>query len=60
MIFFVEEERIIIAYDMDCRKVHVIPALVIWYHRCRVMIEDMSKPYYLPYVPLFSESLGEQ
>ena len=31
MIFFVGEQRTIIAYDMDRRKVHVIPALVIQY-----------------------------
>jgi len=60
MIFFIVEERTIFAYDMDHRKVHIIPALVIQYGRCRVMIEDMSRPYYLPYVPLFSKSLGEQ
>ena len=47
LIFFVGEERTIIAYDMDRRKVHVITTLVIWYHRCRVMKEDMSRPYYL-------------
>ena len=33
LIFFVREERTIIAYDMDCRKVHVIPTHVIWYGR---------------------------
>jgi hypothetical protein len=44
---------------MDHIKVHVIPAYVIQYGRCRVLIEDMSRSYYLPYVPLFSESLGE-
>jgi hypothetical protein len=33
LIFFVREERTIIAYDMYCRKVHVIPTLVIWYGR---------------------------
>jgi hypothetical protein len=59
MIFFAGEERTINAYDMDRKKVHVIPALVIWYGRCRVMIEDMSRLYYLSYVPLFLESLGE-
>jgi hypothetical protein len=47
MIFFAGEERTINAYDMDRKKVHVIPALVIWYGRCRVIIEDMSRPYYL-------------
>jgi len=47
MIFFVGEQRTIIAYDMDHRKVHVITTFVIRYRRCRVMIEDMSRPYYL-------------
>ena len=60
MIFFVGEQRTIIAYHMDRRKVHVIPTLVIRYSRCRVMKEDMSKPYYIPYVPLFSDSLAEE
>ena len=59
-IFFVGEQRTIIAYDLDHRKVHVIPALVIWYHRCRVMKEDMNRPYYIPYIPLFSDSLAEE
>jgi len=60
IIFLVEEERTIIAYDMDHRKVHVIPTIVIQYRRCRIMKEDMSIPYYLPYVPLFLDSLAEQ
>ena len=60
MIFFIGEQRTIIAYDLDRRKVHVISALVIRYHRCRVMKEDMSRPYYIPYVPLFSDSLAEE
>ena len=60
LIFFAGEDGTIIAYDMDHRKVHVIPALVIRYHRCRVMKEDMSRPYYIPYVPLFSDSLAEE
>ena len=56
----VGDENGIVTYNMDSRKVHVIPAIVIRYHRFRVMKEDMSRPYYLPYVPLFSKSLGEQ
>ena len=60
MIFFVGEQRTIIVYDMHRRKVHVIPTLVIWYRRCRVVKEDMSRPYYFPYVPLFSDSLTEE
>jgi hypothetical protein len=58
--FPVGKEKTIIAYDMDRIKVHVIPAFVIRYGRCRVLTEDMSRSYYLPYVPLFLESLGEQ
>ena len=60
MIFFVGEQKTIIAYDMDRRKVHVNLAIVIRYHRCRVVREDMSRPYYIPYVCLFSNSLGEE
>ena len=60
MIFFVGEQRTIITYDLDHRKVHVIPTLVIQYHRCRVMKEERSRAYYIPYVPLFSESLEEE
>jgi hypothetical protein len=60
MIFLVREQRTIIAYDMNRRKVHVIPALIIWYHRCRVVKEDMSRPYYSPYIPLFSDSSAEE
>ena len=61
IIFLVEEERTIIAYNMDNRKVYVIPALAIWYVRCSVLPEDfISRPYYLPYVPLFLEKLAEE
>ena len=60
MIFFVGEQRTIIVYDLSHRKVHVIPALIIQYCRCRVVKEDMSRPYYFPYVPLFSDSLAEE
>ena len=62
LIFFVGAERTIIAYDMDRRKVHVTPASVD--HscgRCKVLAQFMSRPYFLPYVPLFLflESLAE-
>ena len=58
-IFFVGEDRALIAYDMDHRKVHVIHALVIRFCRSRGRFH-MNRPYYLPYVPLFMESLVEQ
>ena len=57
--FFVGEEKTLIAYDMDHRKVHVIHACVICYCRPRGHLH-MNMPYYLPYVPLFLESLAEQ
>ena len=58
LIFFVGEDRTLIAYDMDHRKVHVIHARVICFHRPRGLLY-MNRPYYLPYVPLFMESLAE-
>jgi outer membrane scaffolding protein for murein synthesis (MipA/OmpV family) len=48
-------ENDIVAYNMDNRKVHFIPT-------CYNAFSDgmschkTSAPYYLPYVPLFSES----
>ena len=63
LIFFVGEERRFIAYDMDRRKVHVIPASVDHsYGRHKVLAWFISRPYFLPYVPLFFflESLAEQ
>ena len=63
LFFFVGAERIIIAYDMDRRKVHVIPTSVDRsYGRRKVMSRFMSRPYFLPDVPLFLflESLAEQ
>ena len=62
LIFFVRTEKTIIAYDMDRRKVHVIPASVDRsYGRRKVLARFMSRPYFLPYVPLFFflESLAE-
>ena len=49
------EESVVIAYNMDNRKVHVIPTHHIPYGRCDVMPNFIGKPYYVPYVPLFSE-----
>jgi hypothetical protein len=62
LIFFVGAERTIIVYDMDQRKVHVIPISVDRsYGRSKVLARFMSRPYFLPYVPLFFflESLVE-
>jgi hypothetical protein len=62
LIFFVGTERTIIVYDMDQRKVHVIPASVDRsFGRHNVLARFMSRPYFLPYVPLFFflESLAE-
>ena len=62
LIFFVGAKRRIIAQDMDQRKVNVIPASVDHsYGRCKVLSWFMSKPYFLPYDPLFLflESLAE-
>ena len=58
-IFLVGKDRTLIAYDMDRRKVHVIHARVICFCRSRGHCH-MNRPYYLPYVPLFMESLAEQ
>ena len=62
LIFFVGEERRFIAYDMDRRKVHAIPARVFRYGRHSILSGFMSRPYFLPYVPLFLflESLAKQ
>ena len=58
-IFLVGKDRTLIAYDTDRRKVHVIHARVIQFYRSRGCFH-MNRPYYLPYVPLFMESLVEQ
>ena len=57
-IFLVGKDRTLIAYDMDRRKVHVIHARDIHFCRSRGHFH-MNRPYYLPYVPLFMESLAE-
>ena len=54
-----DEDRTLIAYDMDRRKVHVIHTHVIRFCRSRGHFH-MNMPYYLPYIPLFIESLAEQ
>ena len=55
LIFFVRVgvERVVIAYNMDNIKVHVIPTHYILFGRCDILPEIIAKPYYLPYVPLF-------
>ena len=59
LIFLVGEDRTLMAYDMSCRKVHVLPARVVRYPRSTWSIY-LNGPHYLPYVPLFMESLAEQ
>ena len=60
LIFFAREDGTIIAYNMDRKKVHVIPIRVFRYGRRTVKKEFIYRPYYLPYVPLFLDSLAEQ
>ena len=57
LVFFVVVgvERAVIAYNMDSRKVHVIPTHYIPYGRRDILPEIIGRPCYLPYVPLFSE-----
>ena len=57
LVFFVGVgmERAVIAYNMDSRKVHVIPTHYISNGRRDILPEIIGIPYYLPYVPLFSE-----
>ena len=53
-IFLVGKDITLIANDMDRRKIHVI-------HFCRSRGHfHMNMPCYLPYVPLFIESLAKQ
>ena len=48
-------ENDIVAYNMDSRKVHVITTCYSQFLKCVILPEINSRPYYLPYVPLFSE-----
>ena len=61
LIFFVGVglESAIIAYNMDSKKVHVIPTHYIPYGRHDILLEIIGRPYYLPYVP-FSQSWSHQ
>ena len=56
--FIVGEDRTLIAYDMNLRKVLVLLAQVVRYHRPTWRLRPEG-PHYLPYVPLFMESVGE-
>jgi hypothetical protein len=49
------EESVVITYNMDSRKVHVIPTHHIPYGRRDVVPNFIGRPYYVPYVPLFFE-----
>ena len=57
LVFFVgvRVERAVITYNMDNRKVHVIPTHYFAYGRRDILPEIIGTPYYLPYVPLFLE-----
>ena len=58
----VGEENDIVAYNIDNRKVHVIPTHYSQFLKRGILPEINCRPYYLPYVPLFSEleSLAEE
>ena len=64
LVFFVGvgKENDIVAYNMDNRKVHVIPTCYSAFVKWDVLPQNICRPYYLPYVPLFSEleSLAEE
>ena len=59
LIFLISEDRTLMTYDINRRKVHVILAWVIHYPRTTWSLY-INGPHYLPYVPLFMESLAEQ
>ena len=59
LIYLIGEDRTLMAYDMSHRKVHVLPAWVVRYPKSIQSIY-LNGPHYLPYVPLFMESLVEQ
>jgi hypothetical protein len=48
LIFFAGKDGSIIAYDMDHKRVHVIPIRVFWYGRRTIKKEFTCRPYYLP------------
>jgi len=46
---------VVIAYNMHNRKVHVIPTHYSQFLKHGILPKINGRPYYLPYVPLFSE-----
>jgi hypothetical protein len=61
LIFLIGEDKTLLAYDMNRYKVHVLPARAIDYPRSTWKLLCMSGgPHYLPYIPLFMESIAEQ
>jgi hypothetical protein len=61
LIFLVREDRTLLSYDMNHRKVHVLPTWVICYSRPTwSLCINGNGPHYLSYVPLFMESLAKQ
>jgi hypothetical protein len=59
LIFFAILDRSIIAYNMD-RKKFMSFMSVFWYGRCTIKKEFTCRPYYLPYVLLFLDSIAEK
>jgi hypothetical protein len=59
LIFLVGEDRTLMAYDISRKKVYVLPARVVLYPKSTWSIY-FNRSHYLPYVPLFMESLAEQ
>jgi hypothetical protein len=59
LIFLNSEDRTLIAYDMNLRKVLVLPAQVVRYPRPTWRLRP-EEPHYLPYVSSFMKSVGEQ
>ena len=58
----VGDKNDIVAYNMDNRKVYVIPTRYNAFFKRDVLPQNICRPYYLPYVLLFSEleSLAEE
>jgi hypothetical protein len=59
LIFLVGEDKNLIAYDMNLRKVLVLPTQVVRYRRLTWKLR-LEGSHYLPYVSLFMELVGEQ
>jgi hypothetical protein len=55
-------ENDIVAYSMDSRKVHIIHTHYNKFLKRGILLKINGRPYYPPYVPLFSnlESLAEE